>query len=104
MKGGDLEIEASKGHEAARRLLAKSGVDVLLWGRVLREGNQTRPRLFWAPARTAAHGKGTTTGLYAVKELELPKEFWADLAQWLGLLVESQAAELNKLEGQYAVG
>jgi tetratricopeptide (TPR) repeat protein len=102
LKGGDLEIEASKGHEAARRLLAESGADVLLWGRVLKEGNQTRPRLFWTPARAAAHGKATD--LYAVQEFELPPVFWTDLAQWLGLLVESQAAELNKLEGQYAAG
>jgi tetratricopeptide (TPR) repeat protein len=101
LKGGDLEIEARKGHEAARRLLAESGADVLLWGRVLREGNQTRHRLFWTPARATAHGKATD--LYAVQEFELPTVFWTDLAQWLGLLVESQAAELSKLEGQYAV-
>lgn len=30
LKGGDVEIEAGKGHEAARRLLAESGADVLL--------------------------------------------------------------------------
>ena len=97
LKGGDLEIEASKGHEAARRLLMESGADVLLWGKVLREGNETRPRLFWTPARVTAHGK--TTDLYAVRDFELPAVFWADLAQWLGLLVESQAAELTALEG-----
>jgi hypothetical protein len=39
MKGSDVELEASNGHEAARRLLVQSGADVLLWGRVLREGN-----------------------------------------------------------------
>ena len=100
LKGGDLEIEASKGHETARRLLAESGADVLLWGKVLREGNQTRPRLFWTPSRAAAHGKATD--LYVVQEFELPTVFWTDLAQWLGLLVESQAAEISKLEGQYA--
>jgi hypothetical protein len=99
LKGGDLEIEVSKGHEAARRLLAESGADVLLWGRVLKEGNQTRPRLFWTPALATAHGKATD--LYAVQEFELPAVFWTDLAQWLGLLVENQAEELSKLEGQY---
>jgi hypothetical protein len=36
LKGGDLEIEASKGHEAARRLLAESGADVLLLGKGLK--------------------------------------------------------------------
>jgi hypothetical protein len=69
LKGGDLEIEASNGHEAARRLLMESGADVLLWGKVLREGNETRPRLFWTPARASAHGK--TTDLYAVRDFEL---------------------------------
>ena len=101
LKGGDLEIEASKGHEAARRLLVDSGADVLLWGRVLREEDkQSRPRLFWTSAHAAAHGKGT--GLYAVQQFELPAVFWTDLAQWLGLLVESQAAEFSELQGQYA--
>ena len=100
LKGGDVEIEASKGHEAARRLLAESGADVLLWGRVLREGNQTRPRLFWTPSLEAAHGKATD--LYTVQGFELPPVFWTDLTHWLGLLVASQAAELRKLEGQYA--
>jgi len=48
----------------------------------------------------AAHGKATD--LYAV-QFEFPKVFWTDTTQWLGLLVESQSAELQKLEGQYAV-
>jgi hypothetical protein len=100
LKGGDLEIEVSKGHEAARRLLAESGADVLLWGRVLKEGNQPRPRLFWTAALATAHGK--ETDLCGVQEFELPAAFWTDLARWLGLLVESQAAELSRLEGQSA--
>jgi hypothetical protein len=37
-----------------------------------------------------------------VQEFELPAVFWTDLAQWLGLLVESQAAELSRLEGHSA--
>jgi tetratricopeptide (TPR) repeat protein len=49
----------------------------------------------------AAHGKAT--GLYAV-QFELPKVFWTGMTQWLGLLVESQAAELRQMEGQYSVG
>jgi tetratricopeptide (TPR) repeat protein len=101
MKGGDVEVEASKGHEAARQPLAESGIDVLLWGKVLRQGSQTRPRLFWTTASAAAHGRPTR--LYAVQEFELPAVFWTDLVQWLGILIESQAAELGKLEGHYAV-
>ena len=102
LKGGDVEIEASKGHEAARRLLLESGADVLLWGKVLREGNQTRPRLFWTPGSVGAHGKATA--LYAVQDFELPAVFWTDLTQWLWILVESQGIELGELKGQYAVG
>jgi hypothetical protein len=79
LKGGDPEIEASKGHEAARRLLMESGADVLLWGKVLKEGNETRPRLFWTPASVGAHGRAT--GLYAVQEFELPAVFLTDLTQ-----------------------
>ena len=101
LKGGDQELAASQGHEAARRLLNESGADVILWGMVLRGGNETRARLFWTANSVAAHGKATD--LYAV-QFELPKVFWMDMTQWLGLLVESQAAELQKMEGQYAVG
>jgi tetratricopeptide (TPR) repeat protein len=101
LKGGDQELAISKGHEAARRLLSESGADVLLWGILLRDGNETRPQLFWTANSTTAHGK--VTDLYLIQSFELPKVFWADLGQWLGLLVESQAAELKKMEGQYAV-
>jgi tetratricopeptide (TPR) repeat protein len=101
LNGGDPELAASRGHETARRLLNESGTDVLLWGTVLRVGTETRARLFWTANSVAAHGKATD--LYAV-QFELPKVFWKDMTQWLGLLVESQAAELQKMEGQYAVG
>jgi hypothetical protein len=101
LKGGDPELAASQGHETARHLLTESGADVILWGTVLRAGNETRARLFWTAKGVATHGKATD--LYAV-QFELPKVFWTDMTQWLGLLVESQAAELQKLQGQYAVG
>lgn len=58
------------------------------------------PRLFWTPTHSAGHGK--LTDLYPVQGVELPSVFWTDLAQWINLLVESQAAELSKLQGQYA--
>jgi hypothetical protein len=67
-KGSDVELEASKGHEAARRLLVQSGADVLLWERVLREADPLR--IFRTPSRWVAHGK--TTGLCAVQGFQLP--------------------------------
>src|ERR1700730_8942430 len=69
MKGS--ECRNSKRARDTRRLvdfLVQSGADVLLWERVLREGNP--PRIFWTPSRSVAHGK--TTGLYAVQGFQLP--------------------------------
>jgi tetratricopeptide (TPR) repeat protein len=100
LKGGDTELAKSRGHQEARRLLTESGADVLLWGEALRAGSEARARLYWTANSGVAHGK--PSDLYAV-QFELPKVFWTDMTQWLGLLVESQVAEFAKLEGQYAV-
>jgi hypothetical protein len=71
-----------------------------MWGKALRAGAQSRARLFWTVAPKTAVGKATD--LYPLQEFELPEDFWTDLAQWLGLLIENQARELGRLSGIFS--
>jgi hypothetical protein len=81
----------NSGHDEARRLLKSSGADILIWGKILRNGTKSEPRLFWTAAADLA---GKPSGRYPI-ELELPGDFWKDLTGWLGLLVEGSLAEYS---------
>jgi tetratricopeptide (TPR) repeat protein len=97
---GDSETSEREGHERARTLLEASGVDVLIWGVVLKQGGRILPKLYWTPARDVAHVP--SAGRYQTTEdLSLPSIFWLDLTNVLGLLVATTEAELGSQDGQY---
>jgi len=89
--GPEPERTVKDGHNQAREILARSGADVMLWGKVLGlEGNKL-PKLYWT---TADRIRGAPEwGRYRITgELELPELFWRDLKEVLGLLVATQYA------------
>lgn len=67
-------------------MLAESGADVLIWGRVLRNGEQAVPKLWWTTAR--ALPLESRPGRYQLTpELEFPPVFREGLNALLDLLV-----------------
>jgi len=89
------------GHERARTLLKESGVDVLIWGIVIKQGGKSVvPKLYWTPARDIA--ATPSFGRYEAAEgLRLPQVFWQELTKVLGLLVANSNAAFMAQEGHY---
>ena len=95
----DLEPVVARGHETARSYLAESGADVLIWGTVVRGGEESAPKLYWTTAREG--GRPKDPGRYATEDLALPGVFWTDLVDILRLLVVTRDAEFRSLEGHF---
>jgi hypothetical protein len=83
----------TKAEEKARGLLQETGADVLIWGSVISLSGKSAMRLYWTPARDTPGAK--STGKYQTETIALPSEFWDDLKQILGLLVQSRIAALT---------
>jgi len=97
------EEKEKRGHEIARRYLKQSGASVLLWGKVLNQGSNTIPKLYWT-ASLGGELKLKPKRYDAPKieeQLRLPEVFWSDLAKILHLLVASSDANFCAEEGQY---
>jgi hypothetical protein len=58
-------------------------------------GGKSVMRLYWTPARDVAGAKSTGKYQPQTETIALPSEFWSDLKQVLGLLVQTRLAELT---------
>jgi len=93
LEGPIPEEQEQRGHGEARGYLRKSRASVVIWGTVLRAGEDAVLKLYWTPAC----GGGRRSERYDAPALEmqlrLPEVFWSDLAEVLRLLVASRHAE-----------
>ncbi len=92
------EEQERKGHEKARQYLEESNASVLIWGRVLEYGDQSKPDLYLTAA-AGQDGRSRQYTLDAGTEFSLPNVFWEDLADVLRLVIGTQAAQFD--EGHY---
>ena len=97
--GADLEASVNDAHQQARAYLQESGADVLIWGSVLKDGDENIPKLYWTPSRDVDRVRDW--GRYPTQDLELPAVFWRDLVEILQLLVVTRDAEFHALEGHF---
>ena len=97
--GVDLEASVNAAHKEARAYLDQSGADVLIWGAVLKEGDERVPKLFWTTRSDLERVRDW--GRYPMRALEPPEVFFADLAEILGLLVVTGDSEFRSLEGHF---
>ena len=90
IEGSYPEDREKDGYTKARKLLKKTGAQVLIWGRIIRG----RPKLYWTSSEVAE--KALSYGHYPITEnIELPAIFWEDLANVLRLLITTQVVEFN---------
>jgi hypothetical protein len=87
--------DKKKAEEEARGLLGQTGTDVLVWGSVISLSGKSAMRLYWTPARDTPGAKSTGKYQPQTETIALPAEFWNDLKQILGLLVQSRIAVLT---------
>ena len=81
------------GHATALELLKQSGAQILVWGRVLGDGNHKVPELFISAVSDPA--VGLKHDRYSFDELyHLPRIFWQQLASVLDLVVVNQSVRL----------
>ncbi len=100
VKGPVPDDAERRGHQTAQEYLKESSVSILIWGRVLRHGNQTRPDLYL----TAVGGGVDSSRQYTLEtntEFGLPKVFWSDLSDVLRLVISSQDSQFRAKRGQY---
>ncbi|MEM5449110.1 hypothetical protein [Paraburkholderia guartelaensis] len=91
-----------KAHDRARAMLKESGADVLIWGVVLKQGDESIPKLYWTPSEALA--ERIPPGRYPFKiseDLRLPIVFWRDLTHILGLLVIENEKEFLTPDGPH---
>jgi len=99
---GNNAQDEREAHDRARALLNQSGADVLIWGVVLKQGNESIPKLYWTPSEALA--ERIPAGRYPIKvseDLRLPIVFWHDLTHIFGLLVIENEKEFLKPDGPY---
>jgi tetratricopeptide (TPR) repeat protein len=96
LEGARPQERIRTGHDQAREYLRSTGVDLVIWGRVLRRDGVSIPQLYWTPSREL--DSATTTGHYDPVGVEMPARFWADFAEVLRLIVTAQHAELRAAE------
>ncbi len=89
-----------KDSKQAHDLLSESRADVLIWGTILRNVEQSLPKLHWTPAREGAIKKESER-YRLTEDLNLPELFWNDLTEVLGLLVATGEADFSALRGQF---
>jgi hypothetical protein len=87
--------DKKKAEEEARGLLGQTGTDVLVWGSVISLSGKSAMRLYRTPARDTPGAKFTGKYQPQTETIALPAEFWNDLKQILGLLVQSRIAVLT---------
>jgi hypothetical protein len=58
-------------------------------------GGKSVMRIYWTSARDVAGAKSTGKYQPQTETIALPSEFWSDLKQVLGLLVQTRLAELT---------
>jgi len=98
----DQPDEAERaGHEAAHNRLKRVRADALIWGSVVRRGDETRVMLRWTPAPDLAVARDF--GRYeTANDLTLPPLLWNDLNPVLRLLVATYAVDVRGLEAREA--
>jgi hypothetical protein len=67
----------------ARHYLEKSRADLIVWGIVVAHGEKNSPRLFW----TTSEANQRASNLLDTEGIQLPGEFWQQLASMLQLVV-----------------
>jgi hypothetical protein len=90
-----------KAEEEARGLLKQTGADVLIWGGVISLGGKRTMRLYWTPKQDIPRAPSSGKYQAQTEALTLPLEFWNDLRQILGLLAQTQLAEISDQPGHY---
>ncbi len=71
---------------AVRAILRKNGSDIMVWGKVLRLGNQIHIKLHWTPSEELRQVPSWSR-FKITESLALPNLLWEDLAQVLKMLL-----------------
>jgi tetratricopeptide (TPR) repeat protein len=86
------------GHEEAKRYLAESEYDALLWGEVLGSGADVALKLYWT---TAPGDRRSTEAFNFERNQTLPALFWSELEDVLKLVVTTSAAQFDSESGKF---
>jgi tetratricopeptide (TPR) repeat protein len=89
------------GHEEAYRRLITHRADAVIWGSVLRHGNETRLALRWTPSPDLAV-IGDFNRYAAIDEVSFPPLLWDDIDPVLRLLMATYVVDLKGLDEQAA--
>jgi tetratricopeptide (TPR) repeat protein len=100
IKGTAPEALERAGHDQAREYLRASGASILIWGGVLELNGKKRPDLYLTAGDNGVNRPRQYT-LESENEIRLPKIFWEDLSNVLGLVIASQSTEFEALSGHY---
>ena len=101
-KARSVEETVRTGHKEARRLMAITGAEVLIWGMVLRVGEKSIPKLYWTTVQHVPRD-GQSRRYQLTDELTLP-ELSKDLTAVLDLLVLTGRGDYSWLGEAYARG
>ncbi len=97
----DVGAAERLGHDLARGYLVAAQAQVVLWGTVLKQGENSLPKLYWTAAPTTRLSKNS--GRYPANhhDLRLPELFWQDLTAVLGTVALTQASEFDAQLGSF---
>jgi tetratricopeptide (TPR) repeat protein len=95
--GNKTGVAETRAFEEAQRYLEKSRADLVIWGSVVEVGEKSGPRVFW----TTTTATKRSSNLLNSTDLELPADFWSQLATMLQLVVVTQYAQVSSQEGHY---
>jgi tetratricopeptide (TPR) repeat protein len=98
----DSEIsdgDVKAGHEKARDMLNARHADAIIWGRVIKFGGGSVPKLYLTFSSDDALNK--VDNYKPTEDFKLPELFWNNLKQILGLVVATADSRFGALKGHY---
>jgi tetratricopeptide (TPR) repeat protein len=98
--GNKTRAAETAADEKARRYLEKSHADLIIWGTLVRVGDESGPRIFWTTSKETQR----SLKLLVFQGLELPEEFFAKLTNLLKLVVLTQYSEISAQQGRDVTG
>lgn len=100
-ESADAGVVERLGHDQARRHLVEFQAQVVLWGMVLKQGELSRPKLYWTAAPTTRLSKDSDRYPANHHDLRLPELFRQDLTTVLGTVALTQASEFDAQRGRF---
>ena len=96
--GNKTEVAETHAVARAQGYLEKAHADLVIWGNLIEVGHNSGLRIFWTTGATTERSGNL---LSFNQKLELPLEFWSQLASMLQLVVVTQYTQVATREGRY---